>query len=102
MLSKMFMLFFLQSKIKCFKENIPGFFLDIVDFNGSQQIEGPNGSFQWVLHDPSCGITVLSSQMLIFQNELKFYIQMFILHKLCNAHARLNALCNHCGKAMGC
>ncbi len=48
MSSKMFMSFFLQSKMhKTFEENIPGF-LSIVDFSGTQQAEGPNSTFSAV------------------------------------------------------
>ncbi len=36
---------FFSHKETIFEENIPGFFLHIVDFNGDQWVEGPNGSF---------------------------------------------------------
>ncbi len=39
----MFLSFF-QKEIKVFEENIPGFF-SIMDFSGSQWVEGPKCSF---------------------------------------------------------
>ncbi len=62
---KMFMYFFLQSKInEVFNENIPGF-VSIVSFNGLQTVEGQNDSFSAAsraINDTRRWIRVLSSE----------------------------------------